>query len=136
MKKLGILTLMIFCLTLCACSGGTTVTKTVKEEVTKVYTIEEDGTVRYEDLIPDEIELDGSTLSLSGVAEVEGDAPEETKKTTKTETEETDDLILIYLDEIKVFLDKYLVLVLAAATVLALGISALKKYRSRYDLWW
>lgn len=136
MKKIGILLLLIFCLTLSACSGGTTVTKTVTEEVTKVYTIEDDGTVRYEDLIPDEIELDGSKLNLTGYEEVEGDAPKETKTTTKTETEETDDLILIYLDEIKVFLDKYLVLIAAGSVFLALFISALRKYRGRYDLWW
>ena len=132
MKKLAILMLFICCLSLSACSGGTTVTKTVTEEVTKVYTIEEDGTVHYEDLIADEIELGGDSYSLSGIEDADGD-PKETKKTTKTET---DDLILIYLDEIKAFLDKYLVLTAALMAALILGIYVIKRYRARYDLWW
>lgn len=135
MKKLAILMLFICCLCLSACSGGTTVTKTVTEEVTKVYTIEEDGTVHYEDLIPDEIELGGNSYSLSGIEDADGD-PKETKKTTKTETEETDDLILIYLDEINAFLDKYLVLTAALIAALILGIYVIKRYRALYDLWW
>ena len=136
MKKLCIMPILLFCMLLCSCSGGTTVTKTVTEEVTKVYTIEDDGTVSYEDLIPEEFVLDGEILDLSGYEEIEGEVPQETLKTVKTEKEETDDLILIYLDEIKVFLDKYLLLLLAAAVVISLAVSALLKYRSRYDLWW
>ena len=91
---------------------------------------------KQEDLIPEEIELDGSTLNLSGYEEVEGDAPKETKTVVKTETEETDDLLLIYKDEIKAFLDKYLALIAGAVALFIIGITAIKKYRSWYDLWW
>ena len=86
-------------------------------------------------VIPDEIEFGGNSYSLSGIEDADGD-PKETKKTTKTETEETDDLILIYFDEIKAFLDKYLMLTAALMAALILCIYLIKRYRARYDLWW